>query len=843
MAIKNTIQLRRGTSADWVSNNTILASGEPAYETDTGRVKIGNSGLAWNNLPYSSIVPTGFIQGTGIKLDLSTNNSSLTVNVSGIPANIVSFDNTINTDPYHGLISTNLQDAIDELEYKKLNIGQLNTNLILFATTANADIAGYTKLVTTTDVADYSSVAIDVSTGTITENDQVVGVLISDDGILQGDIGLINVTTVGNVQKVDGNKNAGFYFKVFIRNSEGFENLIATSTPTPSTESDVYQQFSESAILPANTDIGLTDRIVIRYYAVLTGTGNNPTYNFQFGGDSPVRTLFPVPANVLVNSLWTQKVNNDIYYSDGNVGIGTDNPVVKLHVAGSGKFNDLVVNNTYCNRLYLTGAGENISGSNLNLYQYTDQPTTLLEINQSNLQIIGVSGSLLSSQQPTTYPAISFNKLSNVDFNKTPIKLTSCLTTGGNAGPSWPTVTGISSQAMSSGIFFEDRLWKPSAYDPATGFAYDATSQIVSTPSDTIAGYTKLSFLVQTASGVVDPNNGSVPAGSYVERFSIGSDGVTTVNGMIRAESGEIDSLVVSEGGLNVNGGIIQVNNSFDNNFLMVINSSGISITANYEFIADYIDLETTPTAILDTPSIDATTVKVFFNNQILEVNDTVLFRGITNNVRNGIYVVSAGQNAGTIRFIRHPDYVNGNILNNGDLFGIRYNGSSYMLNPQLTPGENRIIGTNSLSFASYSGKSALTFNAETDAEFTSAIYAKEKYFRIKHPDPDSSYQYLQYGSLESPYHGVRLTGESELKKGVAKIPLPKYLKHLIHKIDINIQLTNNGHHKILYVDSVNLDKDHFIVKGYRSKTGGPFRFYWSFTGVRKDVDPLVPEQ
>ena len=122
-------------------------------------------------------------------------------------------------------------------------------------------------------------------------------------------------------------------------------------------------------------------------------------------------------------------------------------------------------------------------------------------------------------------------------------------------------------------------------------------------------------------------------------------------------------------------------------------------------------------------------------------------------------------------------------------------------------------------------------------------LEAEAKYFKIKHPDPDSSYQYLQYGSLESPYHGVRLTGESELKKGVAKIPLPKYLKHLIHKTNINIQLTNKGHHKILYVDSVNLDKDHFVIKGYRSKTGGPFEFYWSFTGVRKDVDPLVPEQ
>lgn len=48
------IKLRRDTAANWsnIANNPILASGEPGYETDTGKLKIGNGSTAWNSLPY-----------------------------------------------------------------------------------------------------------------------------------------------------------------------------------------------------------------------------------------------------------------------------------------------------------------------------------------------------------------------------------------------------------------------------------------------------------------------------------------------------------------------------------------------------------------------------------------------------------------------------------------------------------------------------------------------------------------------------------------------------------------------------------------------------------------------
>lgn len=49
-----TIKFRRDTSANWTTANPIPAQGEPCYETDTGKLKIGNGSDYYSNLPYVS---------------------------------------------------------------------------------------------------------------------------------------------------------------------------------------------------------------------------------------------------------------------------------------------------------------------------------------------------------------------------------------------------------------------------------------------------------------------------------------------------------------------------------------------------------------------------------------------------------------------------------------------------------------------------------------------------------------------------------------------------------------------------------------------------------------------
>lgn len=56
------IQLRRGAASVWTSANPILADGEPGYEDDTGKLKIGDGTSLWSALPYQgdSSVFVGF---------------------------------------------------------------------------------------------------------------------------------------------------------------------------------------------------------------------------------------------------------------------------------------------------------------------------------------------------------------------------------------------------------------------------------------------------------------------------------------------------------------------------------------------------------------------------------------------------------------------------------------------------------------------------------------------------------------------------------------------------------------------------------------------------------------
>ena len=46
------IQFRRGLSALWTSTNPVLAQGEPGYETDTGKLKMGDGLTHWVSLAY-----------------------------------------------------------------------------------------------------------------------------------------------------------------------------------------------------------------------------------------------------------------------------------------------------------------------------------------------------------------------------------------------------------------------------------------------------------------------------------------------------------------------------------------------------------------------------------------------------------------------------------------------------------------------------------------------------------------------------------------------------------------------------------------------------------------------
>jgi hypothetical protein len=67
MSKKTDIQLRRGPESEFISKNTILASGEPSFATDTKVIKIGDEYTSWANLPNTVVSNTvGITNASGV---------------------------------------------------------------------------------------------------------------------------------------------------------------------------------------------------------------------------------------------------------------------------------------------------------------------------------------------------------------------------------------------------------------------------------------------------------------------------------------------------------------------------------------------------------------------------------------------------------------------------------------------------------------------------------------------------------------------------------------------------------------------------------------------------------
>jgi len=185
---------------------------------------------------------------------------------------------------------TDLQDALDQ----KLGVDAINANLIIYPTTASSDVGGYTKLVDNIADPDYDSVAVDVPTGAITGTAQLLASLVSEGGLIQGNTGVVNITIVGNIRRTSGSGTASFYFEFYKRTALGVETLLSTGANTIPVSSASYVQFFDTALIN-NEYFALTDRIVLKFYGNRISGGSNPSFEFQFGGATPVRALIPIP--------------------------------------------------------------------------------------------------------------------------------------------------------------------------------------------------------------------------------------------------------------------------------------------------------------------------------------------------------------------------------------------------------------------------------------------------------------------------------------------------------------------------------------------------------------------
>lgn len=223
---------------------------------------------------------------------------------------------------YSEILYPNEKAVHDGLD-AKLNISDLPSNLTLYATNVPSGISTYTKWVTTINDPDYNTTAVDISTGAITGTAQLLSGLSSIGGVIVGNPGEINVTTVGEIRRTAGTGTAKFYFELYKRSDAGVEEFLGVSNFTAPVDFETYAEFSATSIL--NNGVFLeTDRLVIKFYGSRIAGGGNPTFDFQFGGLTPVRTIVPVPFRVLAGEyeLKANKVStlsaSDVLYPNNN---------------------------------------------------------------------------------------------------------------------------------------------------------------------------------------------------------------------------------------------------------------------------------------------------------------------------------------------------------------------------------------------------------------------------------------------------------------------------------------------------------------------------------------------
>ena len=106
MTRKDIIKFRRGTAAEWTASEPqpggeVLRLGEPGWEKDTGKLKIGDGVTPWNSLPYLQSEDSGdvilqpedvqdvigadgfLVPGNGISIVYDDDNDNLTISASG----------------------------------------------------------------------------------------------------------------------------------------------------------------------------------------------------------------------------------------------------------------------------------------------------------------------------------------------------------------------------------------------------------------------------------------------------------------------------------------------------------------------------------------------------------------------------------------------------------------------------------------------------------------------------------------------------------------------------------------------------------------------------------------
>jgi hypothetical protein len=422
-----------------------IAAGAYGYVTEFGFVR-GLDTAAFNpgDILFASPSTAGAIQSNepstpndvvrmGICLESDSTNGIVLVNPHDVPrADEIRYDNA-DSD----LTATNVKSAIDELDLVKADIDLLTSNVTFYLTNANdAILTGYKQLVTSTLDTNYDEVAVDYLASGITATAGLIQAWVSDVNVLVGDIAGIVVPIVFNVRKDTGSGDARFYLEVYIRDSLGVETLITTTNVSDYVTSTIYTQLSLSATISLQTFTD-TDQVVLKLYGQ-TGS-NTADYEFQLGGASPFRSLFPVPVSVVPSVANAYAIVADTTNFDDKLSSADDTVQKALetlddHVHQASEITGLTASNTDTNTSqfngHLSAADDDVQKALNTLDEITldevaaqnGTTTQNITINaQLNVDNLRLDGNAITSTDTDGNIALTPNGTGEVDISKVDI--------------------------------------------------------------------------------------------------------------------------------------------------------------------------------------------------------------------------------------------------------------------------------------------------------------------------------------------------------------------------------------------------------------------------------------
>lgn len=103
--IKTTFKVRRGLADSWKKQNPVLAYGEPGFEKDTYKLKIGDGTTEWNLLPYVNAEDL---------TELKEQINQLTTNVQTLNEQLTKLNEVIGAPATEGVDATGLFKQVAE---------------------------------------------------------------------------------------------------------------------------------------------------------------------------------------------------------------------------------------------------------------------------------------------------------------------------------------------------------------------------------------------------------------------------------------------------------------------------------------------------------------------------------------------------------------------------------------------------------------------------------------------------------------------------------------------------------------------------------------------------------